>query len=115
MKSEHKYPRTALHVDGTRYRVIIPGARPEFQRHDQTWSKSHDYFTEMQLFASPGITDTSTAQLSPPDDLAAAAELLSEMAEAFRTGHTIYPTSEYALSVADLADRLAAALEKRGR
>jgi len=48
--------------------------------------------------------------LSPPDDLAAAAKLLTDMAEAFRTGHTIYPTSDYATSVSEIADRLAAAL-----
>jgi len=51
-----------------------------------------------------------TAQLSPPDTLAAAAKLLTDMAEAFRTGHTIYPTSDYATSVAEIADRLAAQL-----
>jgi len=43
-------------------------------------------------------------------DLASAEKLLADMAEAFRTGHTIYPTSDYAMSVAEIADRLAAQL-----
>ena len=112
---EHKYPRTALHVDGTRYRVIAPGTRPEFQRHDQTWSKSHDYFTEMQLFASPGITDTSTPQLPPPDTLAAAAE---EAVKALRSAAATIFNDDYAIFLRECeqaADRLAAAIEQRGR